>query len=118
MPKNNLQNFGGGRVKSPSRNNTVITAKMIAELQKTSHSYDSLSAAVGLSKVAVATWIKAMRKACMVYVSTWTDDKRGRKFTPMFAWGNQADIARAGQARTAAERMRAYRARMKEGGGL
>jgi biotin operon repressor len=103
-------------MKSPSRNNPVITAKMIEELQKTSHSYDSLSAAVGLSKVAVATWIKAMRQAGMVHISAWTDDKRGRKFTPMYSWGNRVDLARAGQARTAAERMRAYRARMKEGG--
>ena len=103
-------------MKSASRNNPVITAKMIEELQKTSHSYDSLSEAVGLSKVAVATWIKAMRQAGMVHISAWTDDKRGRKFTPMYSWGNRADLARAGQARTAAERMRAYRAGMKEGG--
>lgn len=103
-------------MKSPSRNNPIITAKMIEELQSKSHSYDSLSEAVGLSKVAVATWIKAMRRAGLIHVSGWTDDKRGRKFTPLYSWGKQNDVPRAGQARTAAERMRAYRARMKAGG--
>ena len=99
-----------------NRNNSVLTARMTDALQKEQHTYDSLSEMVGLSKVAVATWIKAMRKAGFVHVSGWTDDVRGRKFTPMFSWGKGPDIARAGQARTSAERMRAYRARLKQGG--
>lgn len=100
-----------------AKNNSVTTARMTDALQKGRHSYDSLGEMVGLSKVAVATWIKAMRKAGFVHVSGWTDDVRGRKFTPMFSWGNGPDIARAGQARTSAERMQAYRARLKQGGG-
>lgn len=101
-----------------NRNNSVLTARMTDALHKGSHTYDSLAELVGLSKVAVATWIKAMRKSKFVYVSGWTDDVRGRKFTPLFSWGSKPDVARAGQARTSAERMRSYRARMKSTGGV
>lgn len=102
---------------NPIRNTAVLAARMTDALQKGQHTYDSLADLVGLSKVAVATWIKVMRKAGFVHVSGWAEDVRGRKFTPMFSWGAGPDIARAGQARTSAERMRAYRARMKATGG-
>lgn len=95
------------------RNNPERTLRMTNALLKGPQTYDQLAAVSGLSKVAVATWVKAMRKIKALHIASWTDDCRGRKFTPVFGWGDKPDVPRAGQARTAAERMRAHRERKK-----
>lgn len=95
------------------RNNPARTLRMTEALLKGPCTYDQLAEQSDLGKVAVATWIKAMRKLGAVHICGWTDDVRGRKFTPIFGWGKKPDVPRAGQARTTAERMRAYRARLK-----
>ncbi len=98
-----------------ARNNPQRTVQMTTALLKGPQTYDQLATISGLSKVGVATWVKAMREAKAVHISGWTADVRGRMFTPAFAWGDKPDVARAGQARSSAERMQAYRARQKAG---
>ena len=91
------------------RNTPERTAQMLNALLKAPRTYDQLEAASELNKPAVATWVKAMRAAGHLHISGWVPDCRGRMFTPVFAWGAGTDVKRAGQARTSAERMRAYR---------
>ncbi len=97
------------------RNNPARTLKMITALQEKPQTYDQLVAVSALGKVAVATWVKSMRAIDAMHIGGWAEDVRGRKFTPVFQWGAGKDVPRAGQARTTAERMRAYRLRLKEG---
>lgn len=95
------------------RNTPARTLKMITALQAKPQTYDQLVAVSELGKVAVATWVKSMRAISAMHIGGWAEDVRGRKFTPVFQWGEGKDVPRAGQARTTAERMRAYRLRLK-----
>jgi hypothetical protein len=95
------------------RNNPARTLKMINAMQAGPQTYKQLVAVSSLGKVAVATWVKSMRKERVMHIGGWAEDVRGRKFTPVFQWGAGDDVARAGQARTAVERMRDYRLRLK-----
>jgi hypothetical protein len=66
----------------------------------------------GLSKPAIARWLKASRE--QVHIAGYTADTRGRMFAPQWAWGAKPDVARPGSTKTAAQRMRDFRARMRK----
>lgn len=96
------------------RNNTERTAKMIDALWQSPQTYEQLADISGLNKPAVATWVKSMRAARMMYVAKWAPDVRGRAFKPVFGWGSKTDAARS--VHTGAERMAAFRGRNKKVG--
>jgi len=95
------------------RNTPARTAAMVNALINGPQTYDQLCAASGLNKTAVATWVKSMRAAGLMYISGWSQDCRDRQIVSVFAWGTGKDVPRAGLARTSAQRMAASRAAKK-----
>lgn len=95
------------------RNNPQRILVMQKEMAAAPCSYDRLAQVSGLDKRAVQHWIKQIR--ANVHIAGWGEDRRGRKFVPLFQWGAGNDVPRPGQSRTAAERMRALRADRKIG---
>ena len=94
-----------------TRRNQETTETMRQALIASPHTYDDLCAVSGLSKPAVARWIKQLRDVGLVHVASYATDVRGRLFVPCFGWGQKADRVRPGQQRTAADRMRDMRQR-------
>lgn len=92
-----------------------ITVKKAVELRDlllaTPLTYEQLSAISGLSAERTARWRK--NNAANIYVADWAQDKNGRPFVPMWAWGTQPDKPRPGRAMSSAERMRVLRAKKK-----
>lgn len=97
------------------RNNPERSAKMVQALLKAPQTYVQLEAVSGLSKAAVATWVRAMRATDAMHVAGWTTDCRGRLFVPRFKLGAGEDAQRPGRAKHVNERMADYRARVKKG---
>ena len=95
------------------RNTPARTAAMVNAMLKKPQTYDQLCAVSGLNKTAVATWVKSMRTAGLMWISGWEKDCRDRLIVSIFSWGKGEDIKRAGQARTAAQRMAVHRAKNK-----
>lgn len=95
------------------RNTPARTAAMVNAMLKKPQTYDQLCAVSGLNKTAVATWVKSMRAAGLMWISGWETDCRDRLIVSVFSWGKGIDIERAGQARTTAQRMAIYRAKKK-----
>ncbi len=93
------------------RNTPAVALHMQKTLMVEATTTEQLAAVSGLSVSAVRRWIKTMRDAKAIYVENFTDDARGRKFTPMWRWGKKPDAKRPGPQRTETERMRDYRAR-------
>ncbi|AXY83320.1 hypothetical protein [Acidovorax phage ACPWH] len=99
-----------------ARRNTIETAmRMQTALTAKGHTYDDLVAISGLSKTAVAYWVKKMRAGQQMHVEDWAPDKNDRPVVPVFRWGKKPDKKRPGTA-PAAVRMREYRARRKADG--
>lgn len=69
--------------------------------------YDTLQARSGLSKFALARWVKTHRER--LHIAGWAPDKNGRPFVAMFLWGDAADVPRPGRALSGAEQMRKLR---------
>ena len=95
------------------RNTPARTAAMVNAMLKKPQTYDQLCAVSGLNKTAVATWVKSMRAAGLMWISGWEKDCRDRLIVSVFSWGVGKDVPRAGQARTTAQRMALYRANKK-----
>ena len=93
------------------RNTPARTAAMVNAMLKKPQTYDQLCAVSGLNKTAVATWVKSMRAAGLMWISGWEKDCRDRLIVSVFSWGRGIDVPRAGQARTTAQRMALHRAR-------
>jgi len=90
----------------------LLMSNAMAESPRTVAQLVELS---GLSKQAVARWLKAVRGN--VHIAGYTEDARGRVFAPMWAYGAGVDAPRPGCARSAAERMRDVRRRRKDSSG-
>ncbi len=93
--------------------NTVERAMLMAEALKAGPcTLAYLAQLSGLSTIAVARWLKSVRKT--VHISGYTEDVRGRLFTPLWIWGKGKDAPRPGPQSTPAERMRAVRERRRQ----
>lgn len=75
------------------------------------HTYDQLAARSGLSKEAVAHWLKPRRALGTIYIERWADDPRGHPVVPVFRWGAGKDAPRPGRRLTPAQQMAKMRAR-------
>lgn len=94
----------------------IQRAKMVYELDKQAMNYEQLIAFTGMSMQAVGRWVRRMKAAGEIHVESWSEDKNGRLFVPMFRWGAKPDAARPGAAITNAQRMAEMRARRKAEG--
>lgn len=97
----------------PRRNTAKIALRMQTALKTKGHTYDDLVTVSGLAKESVARWVKQMREMGVVRICAWNDDVRGRRIVPVFQWGTEPDLPRAGRRWTAAETMARMRARRK-----
>lgn len=77
-------------------------------------SYADLVQYTGISQPRVARWVKGNRAD--IRVVSWSPDKNGRLFCPVFRWGAGADAPRPGRVLTAAAQMRKSRAGGTHGG--
>ena len=95
----------------------VHVSKMIALLTARGYTDAALAEAVGLGAGAVAHWRRQMRREadCRIYIEGWTNDSRGRPFTPVYRFGDGVDAERNGQSIPMAQRMRDLRASRKGG---
>lgn len=92
----------------------LVAAILQSAMVERPRSYDDLVNICGLSKPAVARWIKTMHLAGFAYIAGWGADRNNRLFVPLWAWGREQDAPRPGPQRTPAERMKALRAARKE----
>jgi hypothetical protein len=91
------------------RNNVERAMQMMEALKANPCTLAYLAEISGLSTIAVARWLKSVRKT--VHISGYTEDARGRLFTALWVWGKGKDAPRPGPQKTPAERMQAVRER-------
>lgn len=93
------------------RNTTERILLMQEAMLATPQTFEQLAEASGLSKTAVQRWALSIRSH--IHIADYAPDKRGRKFVPMFVWGEGEDAPRPGPQKSAAQRMQAVRDRRK-----
>lgn len=99
------------------RNTLERSLKMQAALTERALTYDDLAKVGGLSKTAVQRWV-AETVRDKVHIEDYTDDTRGRRFVPMWRWGEGPDAKRPGPRQTPAQRMAAVRSRRRDNADL
>lgn len=90
----------------------------LADLLQTPKSFDQLAQELGVSKATVARYVHDAREVGSAdgwpFIAGYGMDARGRRFTPLWAWGREPDAQRPGNTSSAAERMRRMRQRKRE----
>ncbi len=98
--------------KRPVRQTHMIVATMISMLSDGPVTVAEMAAETGLSEQSTRTYIRAMRRVCVVYVSLWELDDRGRQTLAGYSLGTKPDVVRV-PPRSRKEICRDYRARRK-----
>lgn len=86
-------------------------AQLVLALQQGPHSAHELVELTGLHYVTVLHYLRSLHRAKAAHIAAWDPDHLGRHQIKLFALGEGKDAARPSM--TAAERMRASRAKRK-----
>lgn len=100
--------------KKPKARNRIdiIAAQLMQQrLVQGNASYEELAQVANISPASAGRWMRLMKEAEMVHITSYGDDKLGRPFIPLYTWGKGVDLARPGQSRTPAQRMASLRER-------
>jgi hypothetical protein len=96
------------------RRNSVLTSLRMQEwLIAQGSTAEVLEKVSGLGSDGVMRWLRQMRKEGRVHIESYTHDRLGRVFTPVYRWGSMADAPRPGARETPAERQRRIRGAVK-----